>query len=225
MSSGAEGRRPIAARHLAATRYLVGRLAGWGFTPNGVSLFGLAVGIGSGLLLALTSFLPGAAGLLWIASAVLVVLRGLANMIDGMLAVEHGKGSATGIFFNELPDRISDVALIAGAGYSLGGSPTAGWIAACLALIVAYTRATGVLAGAPADFGGPFAKQQRMFSIALVSVLLALAPSDWQFSWGPGGNWGPMAAWLWVMVVGTALTGFLRLGRAMAAVSQTTRSG
>jgi phosphatidylglycerophosphate synthase len=225
MSLDADGRRPIPARNLAVMRDLVRRVAGWGFTPNGVSIFGLALGVGSGLLLALTSALPGGARLLWIVSAVLVGLRGISNTVDGMLAVEHGRGSASGIFYNELPDRISDVALFAGAGYSLGGSPAAGWLAACLALFVTYVRAIGVLAGAPADFGGPFAKQQRMFSVAILSCVLAVTPSGWWFAWGPGGGWGPMAAWLWIMSAGMALTAIRRLRRAVASVTRPTRNG
>jgi phosphatidylglycerophosphate synthase len=222
---GPGDRRPIPARGLAPTRAIAGWLDRKRVTPDAISLFGLAAGVGSGLCLALTQWMADAAALLWIAGACLVLLRGLSNMFDGMLAVEHGRATPQGIFYNEVPDRISDVALMAGAGYSLGGSPAAGWLAACLALLVAYVRIIGVQAGAPADFGGPMAKQQRMFSIAIVAVLLALTPAAWHFHWGPGGNWGPMAAWLWVVIAGSALTVALRLRRAMRAVSRTTSSG
>lgn len=221
MSSPESNRRPIPARNLSLTKIVVARLAARGATPDQVSLFGLGAGLGSGLALALTSVLPRAAVALWLLAAALVLVRGLSNMIDGMLAVEHGKGTATGIFFNEVPDRLSDIALLAGAGYSLGGSPTAGWLAACLALLVTYIRILGTLAGAPADFSGPFAKQQRMFSVAVVCVLLALTPADWHFAWGQGGAWGPMAAWLWLLAAGVALTCVRRLRRAMAHVTRT----
>jgi phosphatidylglycerophosphate synthase len=143
-------------------------------------------------------------------------------MLDGMVAVEQQRGTATGLFWNELPDRLSDVALFVGAGYSLGGSPIAGWLVACLALLVTYVRALGVLAGAPADFRGPFAKQQRMFSIAILAAVLAFAPVSWRFSWGPG-DWGPMAALLWIMVPGIAWTAILRLRRAARAIDRSDR--
>jgi phosphatidylglycerophosphate synthase len=183
--------------------------------PDQVSLFGLAVGVGSGAALALTSVWPGAAQVLWITAAICVLFRGLSNMVDGMLAVEHGKGRATGIFWNEVPDRVSDIALLAGAGYSVGGSPAAGWLAACLALLVTYIRALGTLAGAPTDFGGPFAKQQRMFSVAGLCLFLALTPAAWHPAWGPDGAWGPMAAWLWLLSAGIAWTCVRRLRRAV----------
>ena len=141
-------------------------------------------------------------------------------MLDGMIAVEQGRGTPTGVFWNEVPDRISDVALLVGAGYGFGGSPLAGWFAACLALFVTYIRAIGVLAGAPADFHGPFAKQQRMFSVAGLSAFLSVAPDGLHFQWGPNGAWGPMAILLWVMVPGIAWTAWRRMRRAAEFVNQ-----
>ena len=215
------GRRPIPARDLRLTRRIAHAMALRGLTPNMISAFGLIVGVLAGLALMLTQVLPGNARLLWIFAAILVLLRGLSNMFDGMVAVEHGQGTPTGVFWNEIPDRISDVALFVGAGYGLGGSSLAGWVVACLALLVTYVRAIGVIAGAPADFGGPFAKQQRMFSVAVLAVLLGLAPETWRFSWGPGDAWGPMAALLWVLALGIAWTIVRRLRTAARAVSQT----
>src|SRR5699024_3111206 len=53
--------------------------------------------------------------------AVVVVcspLRLLCNMLDGMPAVAKGLPSPTGDLYNEVPDRLADLALIAGAGYA-----------------------------------------------------------------------------------------------------------
>lgn len=215
------GRRPIPARNLRIIARAARYMAQNGMTPNMISGIGLVVGVGAGISLGATQVLPDLAKGLWLASAAMVVVRGLSNMFDGMVAVEHGRGTSTGIFWNELPDRISDVALLVGAGYGLGGSPVAGWLAACLALIVAYVRILGVVAGSTADFSGPFAKQQRMFSVAALAVFLALLPSASQFTWGPGGTWGPMALLLWIMVPGIAWTTVRRLRRAVMTVSQT----
>jgi phosphatidylglycerophosphate synthase len=212
-------RRPIPARNLGITKAMARGLAQAGITPNQISVFGLLVGVGSGLALALTPIFPDFAPILWIAAACMVGLRGLSNMLDGMVAVEHGKASATGLFFNEIPDRISDIALFVGAGYSIGGSPTAGWAAAVSALFVTYVRVIGTLAGAPADFGGPMAKQQRMFSVALLSLFLAVTPAAWH------PQWGLMAALLWVLAAGGVYTAAIRLRRAAARVTRSTNSG
>ena len=82
------------------------------------------------------------------AAAALMQLRLLANMLDGMVAVETEKASRLGELYNEVPDRISDMAAFVGAGYALGGSPTLGYLAACLAVFLAYLRAEGKVAGA-----------------------------------------------------------------------------
>lgn len=223
------GRRPIPARRLRLVQWFARWLSERGVTPDQISVFGLVVGVGSGVALALTGVAPGFAPALWIAAAVMVVLRGLSNMFDGMVAVEQHHASPIGILYNELPDRLSDVSLLVGAGYSLGGSPTAGWFAACLAVFVTYVRALGCCAGTPADFGGPFAKQQRMFSVAAVALVQSALPETaWAF-WGPEGSWGPMAALLWLMVPGIGLTIWLRLRRMAralrAGVTAPTRTG
>lgn len=214
------GRRPIPARRLAVTQWIARGMAQRGLTPNMISAGGLIAGLGAGVALGLTEVFPAGARTLWTLTAILVLVRGLANMFDGMVAVEHGKGTPTGIFWNELPDRLSDVALLVGAGYGLGGSPLAGWAAACLALFVTYVRAMGVIAGAPPDFRGPFAKQERMFSVAALALFLAIAPASWRFEWGPESMWGPMAVLLWIMIPGIVWTAIRRLRGAASAVAQ-----
>ena len=215
------GRRPIPARDMRSMQRIAKVMATRGLTPNMISAFGLVAGVSAGLLLGLTQVIPDAARVLWMSAAILILLRGLSNMFDGMVAVEHGQGTPAGLFWNEIPDRVSGVSLFVGAGYSLGGDVVAGWIVGCLALFVAYVRTMAVLAGAPADFGGPFAKQQRMFSIAILASVLALVPEAWRFAWGPEDIRGPMAALLWVLVPGCLWTIVRRLRTAARAVSQT----
>ena len=213
MTYDPDQRRPIAARKSKYSHAVALWLASRGITPNQISLFGLAAGVGSGLALWLTPVIPGLMRPLLIASALMVLLRGLSNMFDGMVAVEHKRTSPTGLLYNEVPDRISDVALMVGAGYAVGGHPAAGWAAACVALIVTYIRAAGTIAGAHTDFGGPMAKQQRMFSIAGVSLFLGVTPAAWHPGFGPDGNWGLLALMLWIIVVGGIVTAVLRLRR------------
>ena len=218
MNTDPGNRRPIAARssrHAAAfARWLVAR----GVTPNQVSLFGLATGVGSGLALALAQELDGTGRVLLVAAAILVLLRGLSNMFDGMVAVEHAKGTPTGILYNEVPDRLSDVSLFVGAGYALGGDPVIGWAAACCALLVTCIRFIGTVAGAPADFGGPMAKQQRMFSVAGASAYLGMTPVSWHPAMGQDGRLGLLGIVLCIVIAGSLLTCHLRIRRAAAAL-------
>ena len=52
-----------------------------------------------------------------------IQLRLIANLLDGLVAVEGGKRTPTGELYNEAPDRIADTAVLVGAGYAVGGSP------------------------------------------------------------------------------------------------------
>ena len=157
---------------------------------------------------------------LWITGALLVLVRLLANMLDGMVAIELGRATRVGTLYNEVPDRISDCAVLIGAGYGAGGSAELGYVAACVALFVAYVRATTRNAGAPSDFGGPMAKQQRMYLIIAAALYSAVAPVAWRFTWGPQRQWGTMACALVLVVVGGLLTAALRLGRAARVLKQ-----
>ena len=62
-------------------------------------------------------------------------LRLLCNMLDGMVAVEGGKGSRTGEIYNEVPDRIADPLLLVPAGYAIGlpYGVELGWMCGALA--------------------------------------------------------------------------------------------
>lgn len=212
------GRRPIPARNVAAAKATAAWLAHAGVTPDQVSIWGLLAGVMSGAFLVATALEPGFARLMWFAAAIAVLLRGLCNMFDGMVAVEHGRATPAGLLYNEIPDRVSDVALLVGAGYSLGGDPLAGWCAACLALLVTIVRLVATLAGAPADFSGVMAKQQRMYTLAAVAVYLSIAPSDWRPSWGSDHHFGLMAIGLWIVAGGSLLTMIGRVRRALAAL-------
>src|SRR5262249_46597569 len=133
-------------------------LARWGVSPDGISLAGLACGIAAGVALASTEPEGFTRRIAFVAAALFVQLRLLANMLDGMVAVRSGKGSPVGELYNEVPDRLSDFATLAGAGYAHGGDVALGYVAACVALFTAYIRALGKTATGRQEFCGPMAK-------------------------------------------------------------------
>jgi phosphatidylglycerophosphate synthase len=208
-------RRPIAARELAIAGRAARRLAARGVSPDAISLAGLGFGVAAGVLLGATSILSEPwARLAWVLAAAAIQLRLVANLLDGMVAVEGGRASAAGELYNEVPDRVSDAATLIGLGYAAGGSDVLGYLAACAALFTAYVRAAGRVAGAPQDYSGPMAKQQRMFVATVVSIHCGLAPAAWQPAWGPGATWGLPAAALILIFVGSLATAARRLVRA-----------
>ncbi|MCC9608470.1 CDP-alcohol phosphatidyltransferase family protein [Blastopirellula sp. JC732] len=176
------GRRPLKSRQWPFFQWLAAKLANSGVTPNAISVSSVFAAVLAGICLAATSQVESELlrrGL-WLAGAVFIQLRLIANLLDGMVAVEGGKASAVGELFNEVPDRLSDPAILIGAGLAYGGNPIAGMAAALIAVFVAYVRAIGASVGVGQVFLGPFAKQQRMALMTLTCVACALLPDAWQ---------------------------------------------
>jgi len=176
--SQAAPRRVLATRNAAWAHAAAHWLAGVGVRPNGVSIAGVVFAFAAALAFYLVPDTTGAVrSVLLFAAAACIQLRLLCNMLDGMLAVEEGFKTKTGDVYNDLPDRIADVLILVGAGYSVRDFPygvALGWMAAVLALMTAYIR---VLAGSlklTQHFIGPMAKQHRMFTLTLAAVLFAV---------------------------------------------------
>ena len=68
-------------------------------------------------------------------------------------------GSPDGAFWNEVPDRLSDLLILAGFGMA-AGSLSMGLLAGALAIFTAYLREFGRAAGLGSDFSGPGAKSR-----------------------------------------------------------------
>lgn len=146
-------------------------------------------------------------------AACLIQVRLLANMFDGMVAIEQDRQSPLGELYNEIPDRVSDAFILIGLGYATGGDIMFGYVAACLAIFVAYVRAMGSMTGAGQAFCGPMAKPHRMFVVTVIALYCALAPIRWQPALAEEPDWGVSAAGLAVIILGCALTVVRRLRR------------
>ncbi|HUF86695.1 MAG TPA: CDP-alcohol phosphatidyltransferase family protein [Thermohalobaculum sp.] len=204
--TGSRDRRPLASRASAAAGALAGRIARSAITPNQISQAGLVAALLAALCLWGGAGATGVARVaLLIGAAALIQLRLSCNLLDGMVAIEAGKAAPDGPFWNEVPDRIADIAILAGAGYAVG-EPGLGWAAAALAVLTAYIRELGAGLGAPADFRGPMAKPHRMALMTVAAIAACFEPL-----------WGTqefvLRGALWVVVAGTALTCVRRAGR------------
>lgn len=214
MTTELDNRRPIPSRSSAWARALAAGLARAGVSANAISVASVVfAALAAAAFLAAPLLGPG----LYVAAAALCPLRLLANLLDGMVAVEHGKGTPTGPLYNEVPDRIADVLILASAGASAGMAgdgladwgAAAGWLAAAGALMTAYVRELGRALGQPADFSGPFAKQQRM-AVVTVGALLAAAE----------GLWGGAGEALFLAVAVTAAGAWATAGRRLARLAR-----
>ena len=170
-------RRQLATRRSGWAVALARWLARRGLRPNTVSILGIVFAAASGLAFAISPTVDGVArAAVLIAAAAGIQLRLLCNLLDGMLAVEEGLKSKTGDIFNEVPDRLADIFILVGAGYSARDLPygvTLGWAAALAAVLTAYLRVFAGSIGATQHFIGPMAKQHRMFTLTLATLLAA----------------------------------------------------
>lgn len=201
-------RRPLKTRGRRAPNALAAVLARRGLRPNHVSLAGVAFAVIAAVaLVALPHFAPAPQAVLLVAAAAAIQLRLLCNLLDGLIAVEGGLQSPTGELYNDVPDRLADVVVIAAAGYAVawdwGGA--LGWAAAAAALLTAYVRVLGGALGARQHFLGPMAKPHRM-AVLTAACLLSLA--ELAFSEFEGRL---LAAALLVILAGSLATSARRL--------------
>jgi phosphatidylglycerophosphate synthase len=170
-------RRPLKSRQSPLFQRFATALARSGITPNAISFASIVFAGAAAVALWFTSHTGGwQARIDWLAAAICIQLRLLANMLDGMVAVEGGKGGPTGDLWNEAPDRISDSLILIGAGFAAGSAPWLGYVAALVAMFVAYVRALGASVGAGQLFLGPMAKPHRMFAMTVLCVAAAIMP-------------------------------------------------
>ena len=207
-------RRPLAVRQWKVFERLAARLATTGVTPNAISVSSILFGCLAGVCLVLTSQAEPFSlwqRLCWLGVAAMVQMRLIANLLDGMVAIEGGKKSDVGELYNEVPDRVSDTAIFVGAGYAVGAVPWLGYLAAIVALFVAYVRAIGASVGAGQQFVGPMAKQQRMAAMTTVAIVNALLPAAWSYTYA--GQYGLLSLALLLIVAGGVATSIRRLTR------------
>jgi len=123
--------------------------------------------------------------------------------------LKEEKKSKSGEIFNDFPDRIADVLILFGAGYSLTGynewASTLGWLACIAALFTAYTRMLGGACGTKQYFEGPLAKQHRMFVITVCALLGAI---EYYFYH----NRSIMLCGIIIIIVGSFITTARRVG-------------
>ena len=190
-------RRPLASRQTGLARRLTEALLRTSITPDQISFAGILFAAAAGILLLTPTILT------FLLAALLIQLRLLANLLDGLVAVEGGRGSRLGPLWNEAPDRVEDTLILAGFGVA-AGAPALGLCAALCAMFCAYIRALGGALGQTQTFAGPMAKQHRMAAITLGCALGAAELVAGRAPVTP-------EIVLWVVTLGALLTAARRL--------------
>lgn len=211
-------RRPMPARDWTLTQYIANWLVRRRVNANAISVLGAVAGIVGGSCFAATRIESSPVGWLWLAGAALILVRGMANIFDGMVAIASGTASRIGELYNDVPDRISDTALFIGAGYASGSVPWLGWAAALAAMMTAYVRALGRGFTGTQDFCGPMAKQHRMYLLCACAVASAVVAAIGSV---PHGDLIPRLG-LWIILLGSVWTSVRRLRRIVRRLREST---
>ncbi len=191
-------RRPLASRNTKLAARSAKALADRGVSPNLISQVSMIFAAWAGLAFWFSGQTGGLLTILClILAAVGCQLRLLCNLLDGMVAVEGGRGKPDGPFWNEVPDRVADAMILVGMG--LGADHAAlGWAAAALAIGTAYVRELGSTQNLPADFRGPMAKPHRMALATGTAIFAIFIPTLF--------GWSVLHLGLWIITIGTAAT-------------------
>lgn len=176
-------------------------------TPNGITLFGLAMHVPIAWLVATQHFY-------WAAGLLLVF--GLFDTLDGELARLQHRATPAGALLDSITDRYKEVLLYCGAGWAIIAQTDRPYLAvwavvACgCALLTSYTNAAGDIALGKLEAprhetnkvfrGGLFPFEIRMFVllVGLLSNRLALV--------------------IIVIAIGAAITALSRLSRVLNAI-------
>ncbi len=141
-------------------------LVSLGITPNALTIIGLVASFISALCYISWRtnriFLPLAGAL--------ILLSGLIDAIDGVLARSSGRVSVFGGFLDSVSDRYSDAVVLSAIVYAGLCHPAWGLAAIVGSLMVSYTRARAEAAGVKMAAVGFAERAERMVFLALISM-------------------------------------------------------
>lgn len=173
-----------------------------GLTPNRLGLAGLALAAAGGA--AVAAFPAARPALLLLVAIVLVRLT--LDLLDGLLAREHGMTSESGTLLNEVGEALAAVFLYLPLALHPG---IAGWLIVLLVALGLCAELAGLAAltiGAPRRVDGPFGKRDRALLFAVLALILAVD--------------GSAAGWLpWLLVPALLLTAVTLVNRLRGALA------
>ncbi len=153
--------------------------------------------------------------LLW--SIPLTLLRMTLNTMDGVIAIERGNLRLRGEIVNALPDRYSDIFVLAGIGLSPLCAPWLGMAGMASMFLVSYTGMLSRAIGANWQHHGPLGKVERLILVMIFSGLEYCRLS------GKLGGVGSLSYFEWLMALFIALGQFTVLRRLRAQVKECRR--
>lgn len=156
--------------------------------------------------------------LLWVVP-LLLFLRLVLNVFDGVIAQETGQSSARGEAISEFADRIADVAVLGAVAASQLVWHRSWAVAAIITvLLVSYVGILGKAVGAGRQYGGLMGKPDRMVTIMIACAVHFGALRGW---WRlPDLGAASATAFDWASLVVTAL-GLYTIGTRLRVILRT----
>ena len=174
---------------------VVSGLARLGVSPDAVTLAAIPIGVLAGALLLLSPTVPA----VLLVVPVLAALRLILNLLDGALARRTGRMHPRGELYNELGDRLADVAFLAPVAFLPGADRTTVLLGVAGAIFASFAGLVPRAAGGDRIYRGILSKPGRMILLAVFAVAAFIVGSE---AWGP---FGPL------LLVGTILTAVERI--------------
>ncbi len=172
---------------------LVDRLARAGVTPDQVTLAAVPVAILAGACLLASPAVPA----LLLVVPLLAGVRILLNLVDGNMARRTGRIHARGELYNEVGDRLADIAFLAPVAWLPGAMPHVVLLGVMTGVMASYVGITAKAAGGERIYRGILSKPGRMALLCACCVIAFFLGPDDTRTWAV---FGPL------LLVGTALT-------------------
>ncbi len=172
--------------------------------PNTISWIGLILALVSGAIL----WYSGLAGkeIFLLFGALMVIVSGYFDALDGKVAKLSGKASKKGDYLDHVFDRYADVFMIGGVAISSWCNPYLGMIALVGVLLTSYMGTQAQAVGAPRLYAGLLGRADRVVLSTLFPIIQYVAI---QFGYGSFEIAGLSICWMEVMMLWFAVVGNL----------------
>lgn len=155
---------------------LVDRLAVAGVAPDAITLAAVPVAVLAGACLLASPALPA----FLLAVPILAGFRLVLNLLDGSLARRTNRIHPRGELFNEVGDRVADVAFLAPVAFLPGASMPVVLLGVLAGVLASYVGITVRAAGGARIYRGILSKPGRMLLLGACAVgAFAVGPPAW----------------------------------------------
>ncbi len=173
--------------------------------PNTISWIGLILALVCGVIL----YASGLEGYDWLllVGAVMVIVSGYFDALDGKVAKLSGKAGPKGDYLDHVFDRYADVFMIGGVAFSATWcNPYLGMLAIIGVLLTSYMGTQAQAIGAPRLYAGFLGRADR---VVLATVFPIIQYVLMQFGWGSFEIAGIDICWMEIMMLWFAVVGNL----------------